>query len=62
MTREEQIFEASKTYSEYEYNQTIYENGFINGADERMIKNYKSQWIFLSDVTHWMPIPKLPKE
>lgn len=29
---------------------------------ERMIKNYKSQWIFLSDVTHWMPIPKLPKE
>ena len=33
MTREEQIFEASKTYSEYEYNQTIYENGFINGAE-----------------------------
>ena len=29
---------------------------------ERMIKNYKSQWIFLSKVTHWMPIPKLPKE
>lgn len=28
---------------------------------ERMIKNYKSQWIFLSDVTHWMPLPKLPK-
>lgn len=29
---------------------------------ERMIKNYKSQWIFLSDVTHWMPIPELPKK
>ena len=28
---------------------------------DRMIKNYKSQWIFLSDVTHWMPLPKLPK-
>lgn len=28
---------------------------------ERMINNYKSQWIFLSDVTHWMPLPKLPK-
>ena len=28
---------------------------------DRMIKNYKSQLIFLSDVTHWMPLPKLPK-
>ena len=28
---------------------------------ERMIKNYKSQWIFLSEVTHWMPLPNLPK-
>ena len=32
MTREEQIFEASKKFSEYEYNQTNFENGFINGA------------------------------
>ena len=32
MTREEHIYEASKAYSEYEYNQTDYENGFINGA------------------------------
>lgn len=32
MTREEHIYEASKAYSEYEYNQTGYENGFINGA------------------------------
>lgn len=32
MTRDEQIFEASKIYSEYKYNQTDFENGFINGA------------------------------
>ena len=32
MTREEHICEASKAYSEYEYDQTNYENGFINGA------------------------------
>lgn len=32
MTREEQIFEASKKFSEYEYNKTNFENGFINGA------------------------------
>ena len=31
MTREEQIFEASKKFSEYEYKQTNFENGFING-------------------------------
>ena len=42
MTREEYICEASKEYSEYEYDQTNYENGFINGAkwaDETMIEN-----------------------
>ena len=42
MTREEYIYEASKAYSEYEYDQTNYENGFINGAiwaDETMIEN-----------------------
>ena len=41
MTREEHIYEASKAYSEYEYDQTNYENGFINGAkwaDETMIE------------------------
>ena len=41
MTREEYICEASKAYSEYEYDQTNYENGFINGAkwaDETMIE------------------------
>lgn len=32
MTREEQIFEASKKFSEYGFNQTNFENGFINGA------------------------------
>ena len=41
MTREEYICEASKAYSEYEYDQTNYENVFINGAkwaDETMIE------------------------
>lgn len=32
MTRKEQIFEESKIYSEYIYNQTDFENGFITGA------------------------------
>ena len=32
MTREEEISEVSKKFSEYEYNQTNFENGFINGA------------------------------
>ena len=48
MTREEQIFEASKTYSEYEDNQTIYENGFINGA-EWADSNPISKWISVNE-------------
>ena len=48
MTREEQIFEASKTYSEYEDNQTIYENGFINGA-EWADSNPISKWISVKE-------------
>ena len=32
MAREEQIFEASKIYSEHVYNQTDFENAFIAGA------------------------------
>lgn len=53
MTREEQIFEASKTYSEYEYNQTIYENGFINGAE----------WADSNPIYKWISVnEKLPPE
>lgn len=40
MIREEEIIQASNAYSEYEYDQTNYENGFINGAkwaDKTMI-------------------------
>ena len=47
MTREEEIIQASNAYSEYEYNKTDYENGFINGAkwaDETMIKN-ACEWL-----------------
>lgn len=29
--KRKQIFEESKIYSAYEYNQTDFENGFING-------------------------------
>ena len=43
MTREEQIFEASKKFSEYEYNQTNFENGFINGA-KWADKHPKNAW------------------
>ena len=44
MTREKQIFEESKIYSEYEYNQTDFENGFINGA-KWADKNPRPQYI-----------------
>lgn len=109
MKREEEIANASTVYSEYEYNQIDFENGFFTGAkwadenpkspwisveddlpcnheelidkeysnqitkviivryrDEsvafaRMIK-HEGQWKFSNKVTHWMPIPELPKE
>ena len=34
MKRAEEIFETSKKFSKYEYNQTNFENGFINGAKQ----------------------------
>ena len=48
MAREEQIFEASKIYSEHVYNQTDFENGFINGA-KWADKYPKNPWISVSD-------------
>ena len=111
MIREIEIINASKLYSEYEYNQIDFENGFIMGA-KWADENPKSPWISVEDdlpcnheellksqesyrtksvivrfdndlhgfaymvkidnkwewlngikgITHWMPIPKLPKE
>lgn len=52
MTREEQIFEASKKFSEYEYNQTNFENGFINGA----------KWADKNPVNVWHDASEMPKE
>ena len=51
MTRKEQIFEASKKISEYEYNQTNFENGFINGA----------KWADKNPVNVWHSIDEQPK-
>lgn len=51
MTREEEILKASKIYSEYKYNQTDFENGFINGA--KWADNNPTQDIInLNDVWH----------
>ena len=111
MKREEEIANASTVYSEYEYNQTDFENGFFTGA-KWADENPKSPWISVEEdlpcnheellksqesyrtksvivrfdnnlhgfaymvkicnkwkwfngikgITHWMPIPKLPKE
>ena len=44
MTREEQIFEVAERHSEFEYNQTTYSNGFIDGA-RWADANPKSPWI-----------------
>ena len=52
MTREEYICEASKAYSEYEYDQTNYENGFINGA----------KWADNHPVNVWHDASEEPKE
>lgn len=106
MTREEQIFEVAERHSEFEYNQTTYSNGFIDGA-RWADNNPKLHWISVDDdlpcnheefthsnytdrvlisarngfvevafmskienvwvwetpikVSHWMPIPELPK-
>ena len=48
-TREKQIFEESKIYSEYVYNQTDFENGFINGAkwaDENPYSQYIAEYLY----------------
>ena len=51
MTREEQIVEASKKFSEYEYNQTNFENGFINGA----------KWADKNPVNVWHDVSEEPQ-
>lgn len=51
MTRDEQIFEESKIYSEYVYNQTDFENGFIIGAkwaDENPHSQYIAEYLILN--------------
>lgn len=44
MTREEEIIEAANKYSEYEYNESTANNGFIKGA-KWADSNPKSPWI-----------------
>ena len=51
MTREEQIFEVSKKFSEYEYNPTNFENGFINGA----------KWADKNPVNVWHDVSEEPQ-
>ena len=46
MTREEQIFEVAERHSEYEYNQTTYSNGFIDGA----------RWADNNPNLHWISV------
>lgn len=48
MTREEQIFEVAEMHSEYEYDETTYSNGFIDGA-RWADTNPKSPWISVKD-------------
>ena len=48
MTREEEIIKMSNIYSEYEYNQTDYGNGFINGA-KWADRHPKSPWISVDE-------------
>ena len=48
MIREMEIINASKLYSEHEYNKIIFENGFIMGA-RWADDNHKSPWISVKD-------------
>ena len=52
MTREEQIFEVSKKFSEYEYNPTNFENGFINGA----------KWADKNPINVWHDMNEKPQD
>lgn len=47
MSREIEIIKASKRYSEYEYNQIDYENGFIVGA--KWADDNPKEWISVKD-------------
>ena len=48
MKREEEIANASIVYSEYEYNQIDFKNGFFTGA-KWADENPKSSWINIKD-------------
>ena len=48
MKREEEIANASTVYSEYEYNQIDFKNGFFTGA-KWADENPKSSWISVKD-------------
>ena len=48
MKREEEIVNASIIYSEYEYNQIDFKNGFFTGA-KWADENPKSSWISIKD-------------
>ena len=48
MTREEEIVNASTVYSEYEYDQIVFENGFIAGA----------RWADENPNLHWISVEK----
>ena len=48
MTREEQIFEVAERHSEYEYDETTYSNGFIDGA-KWADSHPKSPWISVNE-------------
>ena len=51
MTREEQIFEVAERHSEFEYDETTYSNGFIDGA----------RWADNNPKLHWISVKeKLP--
>lgn len=47
MKREIEIINASKLYSEYEYNQIDFENGFIMGA--KWADDNPKEWISIKD-------------
>lgn len=55
----EELIDTNKPYFTV-FVLALWDDGFFNFT--KMIKSSTGEWGWTSNVTHWMPIPQLPKE